>query len=114
MAVITRDEVKTLLGITGTDKDAKIDLLIPMVEDDIKQITNNPFTDESGNESFPESLKLIAANMISYNLNITRSNIQSETISRYSVTYKSGEGTMGGYPLSVVGGLRKWYRVVFV
>jgi hypothetical protein len=41
--IITRAEVKTLLGITDTSKDALIDALLPLVQDDLINYCNQHF-----------------------------------------------------------------------
>ena len=41
--IATLAEIKTLLGITDTSKDAQITALIPMVENDVLQYCNNSF-----------------------------------------------------------------------
>jgi hypothetical protein len=43
--VITRERVKELLGITGTDYDTEIDLMIPIVENDVRRIMNYNYLD---------------------------------------------------------------------
>ena len=43
MAITTLQKVKTVLGITGTDKDAQIYELIDMVENDYENIRGKPF-----------------------------------------------------------------------
>ena len=45
MAIITLDEVKDILGIDGDSYDNDIDRLIPFVQDDILEYTNNYFQD---------------------------------------------------------------------
>jgi len=41
--IVTRDEVKTFLGITGTDYDTLIDTYIPIITEDIVEYCNNTF-----------------------------------------------------------------------
>jgi hypothetical protein len=43
--IVTRAEIKALLQITGTTQDTLIDALIPLVNNDIFEITNNRFLD---------------------------------------------------------------------
>jgi hypothetical protein len=47
MAIATREEIKTLLQITGTDQDALIDALIPIMTDFIHRYCNNDFLDRN-------------------------------------------------------------------
>ena len=44
--MITLETVKTLLGIVTTDDDAPINLLIPMVSNDVRRILNNSFNEK--------------------------------------------------------------------
>ena len=41
--IATLAEIKVLLGISDTSKDAQITALIPLVEDDLLTYCNNPF-----------------------------------------------------------------------
>jgi hypothetical protein len=43
MSVVTKDEVKTYLQISSTDYDSLIDTYIPIVQEDLCEITNNDF-----------------------------------------------------------------------
>jgi len=104
--IITIAEVKTLLQITDSSKDAIITALIPIVEDDLLEYLNNNF-----DEDYPPGLKGYLAKMIGYKLDKTSDNIASETISRYSVSYKSGTDFIAGYPSTIMTGLSKWRKV---
>ena len=44
--MITLATIKTLLNITTTDYDAQLNLLIPMVENDVRRILNNQFNEK--------------------------------------------------------------------
>ena len=44
--MITLATVKTLLNITTTDYDARLTLLMPMVENDVRRILNNQFNEK--------------------------------------------------------------------
>ena len=44
--MITLATVKTLLNITTSDYDAQLNLLIPMVENDVRRILNNQFNEK--------------------------------------------------------------------
>jgi hypothetical protein len=43
--MITKERVKELLGITSTDYDTQIDLMIPIVENDVRRIMNYDYLD---------------------------------------------------------------------
>ena len=45
--IATKIEIKALLAITSTTQDSLIDRLIPIVEDDIREYTNNSFQDDN-------------------------------------------------------------------
>lgn len=110
MSVITRDNCKTLLGITNTNQDALIDLLIPMVEDEIKEECNFQFLDVDGNENWPLGVTLIASKMVGYRLNDSQTiGMKSESQGGYS--YTKEEMGRGGYPDSIIAGLAKYRRV---
>lgn len=59
--MITRAEIKTLLQITGQTKDILIDALIPIVIDDIRQITNNDFIVDDGYYALSDDFTFTAA-----------------------------------------------------
>lgn len=44
--MISLQKVKELLGITGTDYDAQINFMIPIVESDVKRILNHKFNEK--------------------------------------------------------------------
>lgn len=44
--MITLATIKTLLNITTTDYDAQLNMLIPMVENDVRRILNNQFNEK--------------------------------------------------------------------
>jgi len=102
--IITLDEVKTLLQITNTSKDAHIEMLIPIVQDDLLTYLNNDFK-----EGYPPALKDYMARMINYKLQKT-DNIKAESIDDYSVTFNN-DNFIAGYPASIMSGLSKWKKV---
>lgn len=76
--------------------------------------------DESGvlvtKVEYPEDIKTGAANMIRWDLgNRNKVGIQSETISRHSVTYfnMDGDNSMMGYPKSLLGFLKPYMKARF-
>lgn len=107
MAVITLAEYKTLRGITDTAQDALISTFIPLVQDDIVQACNNSFGFDTEDEAFPASLKLIAAQMITYQISAQKGSsvYQSENIEGYSYTRAAVGGS--GYPETIEKALSK-------
>jgi len=114
MAVITLAEYKTLAGITGTDKDAQITALIPLVEDDIIAICNYDFGQGTVDEDFPAGMKLYASQMITFQIaNAGKvATMQSESIDGYS--YTRADVGASGYPATIESGIAsKWRRASF-
>lgn len=106
--IITIAEVKTLLQITGTSKDALITLLIPIVESDLLEHLNNDFADY---EDYPPALKGYLADMIGYRAKKDHGVVLSETVARYSVSYGGATEFIAGYPATIMTGLSKWRKV---
>lgn len=106
---IVKAEVKTLLQIGDSSKDGLIDVLIPIVKDDLLEHLNNDFGGDT--PDFPEGMKIHVAAMIGFKLHKPKDGIQSESVSRYSVTYKSDSEMIDGYPASIMKGFRKWKKV---
>lgn len=92
--ITSLDKVKNVLQLSGNQKDDAIIELIPLVEDWIKGYCNDDFTET------PQGYELIAIKMIEYNLN-QKSGIESESLSRHSVTFSTD------YPSSITKGLRR-------
>ena len=181
----TRANIKTLLQINTTSKDTLIDMLMPLVENDIHDITKNDFiadnenfyisadtisfssadnkildsdndldiftagqsikvfgslhndgvyyissvavdgsylivdediTEESNSDentigiyklTYPKALKLLYSKMINFNLTKDKSNITSESIDNYSISYK---GNTQDYPDSIISSLKKYKK----
>lgn len=91
--MVTLEEFKEATGTKN--KDEQINALIPIVESHIKGYCNI--------EKIPEDYKINAIRMIEYQLS-KRSGIQSESLSRHSVTYAND------YPKDVLKGLRRRLR----
>ncbi len=85
MAIVTLAEVKTLLSITDSSKDALITALIPIVEDFVVRHCNDDFTDEDGVTTFPAGLKLPVAQMIK--MQIEYKGVAGSTVGDYSVSF---------------------------
>lgn len=103
MAVITRAEVKTILGLTDTCRDDQIDMYIPIIEDDIKTYTNRDW----GSDDFPwpVGMKPCAAMMANYLFGATSAGLKSENIGTYSYTRDTATN---GYPDMIYAMLKKW------
>lgn len=97
---MTLEEVKTLLQITDTPQDTLITALIPIAEDYVKQYTNN-FTDED----FPAAVKLVIAQIVSFNLVARDTSIASEKVGGISYTYKDS------YPSSIYKTLNQYRKL---
>jgi len=92
--ITSLDKVKSVLQLSGNQKDNAIAELIPLVEDWIKGYCNDDFVEP------PQGYELIAIKMIEFNLN-QKSGVESESLSRHSVTFATE------YPLSITKGLRR-------
>lgn len=119
MAVISLEYAKTLLQISGTTKDLLIEMLIPIVEDNIKEYCNDDFLDDSTPpvEAWPAGMKLSAAQMIGYSMSIMSGGgnsigMESESQGEYSYTRETPAGSagVGEYPASVLASLNKWRK----
>ena len=110
MAVITLVEYKALRGITGTAQDTLISTLIPLVQDDIVEACNYSFGFDTAEEDFPASLKLLAAQMITYQISAQKGSsvYQSENIEGYSYSRAAVGGS--GYPETIQKGLERHSR----
>lgn len=112
MAVITLAEYKTLRGITGTAQDAQISALIPIVQEEIIQFCNQDWNAGTADEDFPDGLKSVSANMITYQMSGAQAGgKKAESIDGYSYT-KDDVGD-SGYPVGIEKGLAR-YRVASV
>lgn len=112
MAVITLAEYKTLRGITVSTYDAQISALIPIVQDEIIVFCNQDWGAGTADEDFPDGLKSVSANMITYQMSGAQAGgKKSESIDGYSYT-KDDVGD-SGYPVGIEKGLAR-YRVASV
>lgn len=100
MPITTLQKVKSSLQISGTNKDAAITELMPLVEDWIKGYCNNEYKNTDGTDNFPPGYELIAIKMIEHNLN-QKAGVSAESLSRHSVTFSED------YPKSITKGLRR-------
>jgi hypothetical protein len=100
MSVISLDEVKTLLQISGTSKDALIEVLIPEIEQHWINYCNVSFADP-----WPAGMKITSSKMIGYQMAQMKGAAasvgkQSESQGEYS--YTRGTGTSGLYPAEIL------------
>lgn len=93
--ILSKEEVKTALGIKSDNKDDQIDTWIPLVENFVKGYCNI--------EEIPDEYEMNMIKMIEYNL-VNKSGVSSESLSRHSVSY------LNDYPVSVLKGLRRRLR----
>ncbi len=109
--ITTRDRVKTVLGIVGTDKDLLIDELIPLVEDDYLSIRNKPFdVDDNDDIVYPTGSESTAIKMINYQMTSGKAaGVKSERLDDFSITYDTDAGD---YPRSVIGGIKTYVSFV--
>ena len=110
MAIVTREQVKTFLQISGVDKDDLIDALIPQVEADYERIRNIPFDKVDGDVEYPSGSALTAALMVGYLLNAPRvaGGLDSESLGDYS--YSRSDVGRDGYPPQVISSIRRYVR----
>jgi len=93
--MITLATIKTLLNITTSDYDAQLNLLMPMVENDVRRILNNQFNEtvdctfESGSTTIKNIWNLKLANPIEIGRVLTHPNIPDET---YITAYDEENG----------------------
>lgn len=102
--LISVEEVKTILQISGSSDDAFIDLMIPIVQDFTLKYCHITFDCAA---TFP-ALKLPLSQLINYQLG-KPSNISSEKIGNYAVSYGSTT-----YPSHIVAGLRPFRQAAFI
>lgn len=115
MAITTLEQVKAILEITGTEKDATISALIPMVEEEYLAIRNKAFDlDDEGVTTYPSGASMTAIRMIEYHLigkpvNGSAGAVASESLSRYSVSYAALSKM---YPDTIVSGIKRYVGFV--
>ena len=113
--IISVEEVKQF--ITTTEKDAVLEAKLQALEASIQRYTNNDFqrclTDAG---EYPPDVKMGVVNMLKWDLeNRDKVGVQSETLSRHSVTYfnMDGDNSTMGYPKSLLGFLKPYMRARF-
>ena len=120
--IATKAEIKSLLGITVNTYDSKIDLYLPILQDELlNNALGNNFgagwdltAEEVVEPIFPNNLKLVMVEMIKENIineNKTSGNIVSYSIGDYSVSYDvSKTATLSSQSLATVLNYRKIYK----
>ena len=113
--IISVEEVK--LFITTTESDAVLEAKLQALEASIKRYTNNDFqrclTPEG---EYPPDVKMGVVYMLKWDLeNRDKVGVQSETLSRHSVTYfnMDGDNSTMGYPKSLLGFLKPYMKARF-
>ena len=107
--LMTIEELKQF--VDTTEADAVLELRIQALESAIRKYTNNQFKD-----GFPPDVKMGAINMLKWDIESRdKVGIQSETISRHSVTYfnMDGDNSSLGYPKSLTGFLKPYRKAQF-
>ena len=97
--------------------DPVLEAMLQALESAIQGYTNNDFKRHLTPEGeYPMDVKMGVMNMLNWNLeNREKVGIQSETISRHSVTYfnMDGDNSTMGYPKSLLGFLKPYKRARF-
>ena len=103
--------------ITTDEEDQVLEAMLQALELSIQGYTNNDFTRHLTAEGeYPMDVKMGAVNLMKWELNNRdKVGIASESISRHSVTYvdQTGENTLMGYPVALMGFLRPYKRARF-
>lgn len=97
--------------------DSVLEAMLLALESSIQRYTNNDFKRHLTPEGeYPMDVKMGVINMLNWDLeNRDKVGIQSETISRHSVTYfnMDGDNSSMGYPKSLLGFLKPYRRARF-
>ena len=103
--------------ITTDEEDQVLEAKLQALELSIQGYTNNDFKRHLTAEGeYPMDVKMGAVNLMKWELNNRdKVGIASESISRHSVTYvdQTGENTLMGYPVALMGFLRPYKRARF-
>ena len=86
MSLLTLEQYKALKGVSGTDQDTQITILIEAVELEIRGYCRIP-----DDEDLPGALRITAADMVEYQLQLT-SGIISQSLEGASVTFSDKYG----------------------
>ena len=104
--------------ITTEENDAMLQMKLDAVEKIVQNHTHNNFHKyaNNGEINYPADIKLGAINLLKWDMdNRDKIGIQSETISRHSVTYAdaNGDNYVQGYPRALMGFLRPYVKARF-
>lgn len=112
--------VEEYRGFVQTDEtEPMLALRLEAVERTIQGYTHNNFRKymtAEGKIEYPADIKLGAINLLKWEMEMReKAGVASETISRHSVTYKSGDGknTINGYPAELMGFLKPYMKAQF-
>ena len=114
--IMTVDELRQFITTDKTDQELL--LMLQALERSIQGKTQNNFRKYmvDGEIQYPADIKLGVVRLIEWDLTMReKSGIQSESISRHSVTYQamSGQSADMGYPAHMTAFLRPYMRAVF-
>lgn len=112
--IISIEELKKY--ITTTLDDSVLEAKLQALEASIQRYTNNNFQRCLIDGEYPPDVKMGVVNMLQWDIeNRGKVGIQSETISRHSVTYfnMDGENSLMGYPKSLLGFLKPYKKARF-
>lgn len=112
--IISVEDVKKI--ITTTESDAVLEAKLQALEASIQRYTNNDFKRCLIDGEYPPDIKMGVVNMLKWDLeNRDKVGVQSETISRHSVTYfnMDGDNSAMGYPKSMLGFLKPYMKPRF-
>lgn len=79
-------QVKDILGITTTERDAYLTAVVPLFEEKIKKRANNRFTNAEGVEVLPIDLQHTLAKWIEWDMN-TKQGLEARTMGEVSYNY---------------------------
>ena len=113
--IISVEEVKKY--ITTTLEDSVLEVKLQALELSIQRYTNNDFKRcLTAEGEYPADVKMGVVNMLKWDLeNRDKVGVQSETLSRHSVTYfnMDGDNSLMGYPKSLLGFLKPYKKARF-
>ena len=114
--IMTVDELRTFIETDETD--AVLAVRLEAAENMIKGYTNNNFNRYRVGDSiaYPADVRLGVVNLIKWEMgNRDKVGIQSENLSRHSVTYAdmSAANTIAGYPAAMMGFLMPYMKARF-
>jgi len=115
---VSRDRIKSFLGITDSTQDSKIDGMIPVFIEQYRTIRNVPWdTDHRGNFHYPPGLEAVIAQMYAHwkkTFDNDGQEVEAEKIGSYSVSFSRSSDGQGyfGYPKSITSQIRKFVRLM--